>query len=358
MRCQRLRLARAQLVKPGGADAWPGTTVAPSPGPDRLSCPSAALCVGAGSDIFTSTDPTGGAGAWPTTVLPGDAGYFINDVSCPSSTLCVATRGDGTVATSTNPAGGVSAWSLARIDRTGAPEAVFCSALPQCFITDNSMKVFASSQPTAGATAWTVSATTPAFSSGACPAANLCVAIRDSAIFSTTDPSAGPWKQTLTSGNLTGITCPSASLCLAVGSSGAFEISTNPAAGAWTSATIDEGRDLSSISCASVSLCVAVDNVGHVVTSTDPTGGPSTWTPALVDGNPCADTTPCSIEQILASAGSGVRTVDSSTLPGDGPYLTGLALNGDVLSWSHDGTPRSVTLRQPLAPVRSGSGLR
>ena len=101
---------------------------------------------------------------------------------------------------------------------------------------------------------------------------------------------------------------------------------------------------LNSISCPSTSLCVAVDGTGHVITSTNPTGGPSAWKPALVDGDPCNDTTSCSMEQILASAGRGVETVDSSKLPGDGPFLTGLTLNGDVLSWSHDGTPKNVML--------------
>ena len=37
-------------------------------------------------------------------------------------------------------------------------------------------------------------------------------------------------------------------------------------------------------------------------------------------------------------------TVDSSEFPGSGPFLTGLTLTGDVLSWSHAGKPRSVTL--------------
>jgi hypothetical protein len=164
-------------------------------------------------------------------------------------------------------------------------------------------------------------------------------------IFTRTDPTAGTWAATLVTGSFTSVTCPSASLCLAVGSGDTLVWSTDPTSGVWSSTTIDKGRDLTSISCPSTSLCVAVDGTGHVVTSTNPTGGPSSWTPALIDGDPCNDTTPCSDEQILASAGRGVQTIDSSNLPGEGPFLTGLKLTGDVLSWSHDGTPRSVTLR-------------
>ena len=144
----------------------------------------------------------------------------------------------------------------------------------------------------------------------------------------------------------------------------------NPAAGSWKSATIDDGRWLNSIACPSVSLCVAGDTNGHVVTSTDPAGGPSTWTPALIDGNPCTDTTPCSVEQIEASDGTGLHTLDSGQFPGTGPFLTGLKLTSDVLSWSHAGTPPTVTLtpdhrnRQPLAQrpgrwlTRVGAGWR
>lgn len=124
----------------------------------------------------------------------------------------------------------------------------------------------------------------------------------------------------------------------------ALALSTDPAQNDWSSTTIDGGRDLRSVTCPSVSLCTAVDLKGHVVTSTNPAGGPSAWTATLIDGNPCADTTPCSFEQIQASDGSGVRAVDSSTISGNGPFLTGLTLTGDVLSWSHDGTPRTLTM--------------
>ena len=106
---------------------------------------------------------------------------------------------------------------------------------------------------------------------------------------------------------------------------------------------IDGGGQLNSIACRSASLCVAADSTGHIVTSTDPTGGSSRWSSAVVH-DLCTATTPCSVEQIQASDSSGLHTVDLSELPGNGPFLTGLTLKGDLLSWSHDGTPRTVTL--------------
>jgi hypothetical protein len=52
----------------------------------------------------------------------------------------------------------------------------------------------------------------------------------------------------------------------------------------------------------------------------------------------------CSIESVEAADETGRHTVDSIKLPGSGPFLTGLGLSGDTLTWSHDGSPRSVAL--------------
>jgi hypothetical protein len=116
--------------------------------------------------------------------------------------------------------------------------------------------------------------------------------------------------------DLDSVACPSASLCLAVGAAGALDVSTNPASDLSTHTTIDQGQQLNSIAFPSASLCVAADSTGRVVSSTDPAGGPSTWTPALLD--PCANTTPCSSEQIQASDSTGRHSVDSSVYPGQG----------------------------------------
>jgi hypothetical protein len=259
----------------------------------------------------------------------------------------VVSQADGSVATSTNPAAGASAWSSAQIDPNRALDAVVCSAKPQCFVSDSSGAVLTSSNPSGGTGAWTVSATTPAFWSGSCPTPTLCVTVNGPTIATTTDAASGSWKQQSIPVALNGVSCPSASLCVAAGYAGALAISTDPASGSWSYTTIDNGRELSSISCPSASLCVAVDRTGHVVTSTNPTGGPATWTPALIDGDPCTDTTQCSIEHIQASDATGLHTIDSSEAPGTGPALTELALTGDTLTWSHNGSPRSSTLIRP-----------
>jgi hypothetical protein len=209
--------------------------------------------------------------------------------------------------------------------------------------------VFTSTNPTGGASAWAASPATPTFSSGSCPTISLCVAVAGNKVLTSTDPAANAWMQTPVRDSLASVACPSANLCVAVGSDGALEITTKPASRAWSSTTIDGARQLTSVACPSVSLCIATDSTGHVVTSADPTGGSATWIPALVDGDPCSDATPCSVEQIQTSDRTGLQTVDTSALPGQGPFLTGLALTGDVLSWNHNGTFHSITLARPTS---------
>jgi hypothetical protein len=133
---------------------------------------------------------------------------------------------------------------------------------------------------------------------------------------------------------------------VAVGENGALEVSTDPASGGWAHATIDGGASLSSVSCASGSLCVATDDNGNVVVSTNPTNA-STWVPTRLETGPCGGTVPCSVEHIEASDKFGVHFFDDSEFTGVGPFLTGLTLNGDALSWSHGGSPRTVDLTPP-----------
>lgn len=52
------------------------------------------------------------------------------------------------------------------------------------------------------------------------------------------------------------------------------------------------------------------------------------------------------VEQIVASDGTGVHTQDSVTEPtGSPPALTNLTLTGDTLTWDHNGSPRTAQLQ-------------
>jgi hypothetical protein len=334
----------------GGAGSWSAGKVAAPDGLSAVACPGLSLCIGVGLDVYHSSDPAGGASTWRTTKLNGRPPIAV---TCPTARLCVVTRGDGTLATSTNPAGGAAAWKIARIDPNNALDGAVCSAEPRCFVADSAGAVFTSANPTGGRAAWTRSRATAAFTAGACPTSSLCVTVgggevaTSGAIATSTAPDAQVWKRQPIPDNLVSVSCPFGSLCVAVGEGGALYVSTDPASGTWSHAIIDYGLDLSSVSCASASLCLATDDAGHVLTATDPAGGPSAWTPTLLEGDSCADGHACSIESIEASDRTGLHAVDSSRLPGSGPFLSGLMLNGDTLSWSHDGAPRTATLTPP-----------
>jgi hypothetical protein len=302
--------------------------------------------IGGNSTVYTSSDPTGGTGAWTATPLPGNPGP-IDSISCPTVTLCVATGVDGQISTSTDPTGGAGAWSTADIGGNRALGALFCSSASQCFGADNNQHELASSNPAGGATTWTVT-TAPAFDSGSCPTPTLCVAVSNTgSVFTTTTPGTGTWTQTAVEPGLFHVACASASFCAAVGYQGQLAASTDPASGGWVTTTIERTYILDSIACPSAFLCLVGDDRGQVLTSTNAAGGAATWTPTFIGNDPCALTIGCNDEQILAADRTGVRVLDTSQLPGSGPFLTALTLTGDILSWSHNGTPESATLTPP-----------
>jgi hypothetical protein len=56
----------------------------------------------------------------------------------------------------------------------------------------------------------------------------------------------------------------------------------------------------------------------------------------------CTSATPCLPEEIHAYDSHGDQVVDSAP-PGNSHVLTNLELNGELLTWTHDGTPRELT---------------
>jgi hypothetical protein len=221
-----------------------------------VSCPSTGLCVAVDSagDVLSSTDPTGGAGAW---IRASGVAEGFTAVSCPSIELCVAVGQGGVIATSIDPAGGADAWALANVvapgdleAQGGDLEAVSCASVSLCVATDNHGDVWTSTHPTGGASAW------------------IKTNVDGSHI-------------------LSGVSCPTESLCVAVDYNGGDVVtSTDPAGGvgAWTVTGIDPGHMLFDVSCSYESLCVATDDYGNALTSTDPTGGASAWSSAHVSG--------------------------------------------------------------------------
>jgi hypothetical protein len=102
----------------GGAGAWRRTTL-PSSG-SRLSCPTASLCVLASAGSIEATaDPASPSPHWIATPLPATPTRItplISDLSCTTSLLCIAVDSAGGYAFAGDPTGGAGAWTIAKID--------------------------------------------------------------------------------------------------------------------------------------------------------------------------------------------------------------------------------------------------
>ena len=259
--------------------------------------------------------------SWTVSLVDGE--YGMVSVSCPSESLCVAGDSAGNVVTSTNPTGGVGAWTVTNVNTN--PEklglAIFgmsCASASLCVGGDHSGNVLASANPTGGAAAWSVAHVSPSGGEAdsvtevSCPSVSLCVAIDlGGNVITSTNPTggAGAWSaaQVDNPGNLLiGISCPSVSLCVAVDSVGNVLTSTNPTGGAaaWTKTLVPGTYDGNGISCPSVSLCVFTDGNGNVVTSTNPTGGAGAWTVTNVYGDSLYGISCASVSFCVAVDGS------------------------------------------------------
>jgi hypothetical protein len=256
----------------GGVGAWRSASV---DGTGRLvgvSCASPSMCVavdGAGNAV-SSTHPTGGSSAW--TISPADSMHGLEAVSCPSVSLCVAVGGDD-IATSTNPVGGSGGWQVAQLADPNFIFDVSCATATLCLAVDVGGNVLTSTNPTGGSSAWTLvhfDYPLQGLDGVACASASTCVAVDSPGenLLTSTDPTAGASTWKLTSGYgywVRSASCPAPSLCVLVGDSGAV-VSIDPAAGPFAWRAVRAGPNaLDGVSCPSVSLCVAVDTVGDAL---------------------------------------------------------------------------------------------
>jgi hypothetical protein len=285
-----------------------------------VSCPSASLCVAAGENgaIASSTNPTGGSGAWQI-VRPHDFAqeadscrpplpwepegesscpsdrYLhrgVRAISCPSPGLCVAVADDGFVYSSTDPTGPAESWRLADLDGSerdthlesvSCPDPGFCVAVSGG--TNTAGKVLTSGDPTGPTSAWRVTQLDESLDLHAvsCLDRDFCLAVAAKGrILRSTNPGGGPaaWEEVGTPGglgDLDAVSCVDLDgfLCLAGNAGGNILTTATPVAGAadWKEANGGSSVQITSISCASASRCAAVDNNGNVLVSTDPGGG-------------------------------------------------------------------------------------
>ncbi|MGP0047442.1 MAG: hypothetical protein ACLPZR_01150 [Solirubrobacteraceae bacterium] len=239
---------------------------------NSLSCSSSTLCIGTtavNAEIITSTDPTGSSTSdWsvlPTSLLAsGATGYSLAGGTCvtvSSGPLCVGTGTDpssdtdpGLVLTSTNPTGGAGAWTHQDDALAGfevPPSCAQTGATTIC-IGSNSFPAdaFVSTDPSGGASSWhqfTLAVGEAEVVGVACVSTSMCAGLGNDGLFvSSTNPTnPDSW-----SGDATGLTsavslsCPTASFCLAYGTNSdsfpTVATTTDPQAGAnaiWTTNT-------------------------------------------------------------------------------------------------------------------------
>jgi hypothetical protein len=265
-----------------------------------ISCPGKSLCVIADDahNLLTSTNPSPNSHAWSSARLAtGD--QLLDSVSCPFVSFCV-TVGDRSAATSTNPAGGASAWPVQTLHQIfnykGDPVglgALSCASRSLCVTTvDNGVSV--TGNPTGGAPAWRMlpfgEPDYDEFVDVSCPAANLCITtdLQSGRIAVSTRPLVlNAWKfRRLTGPNttITGVSCVSRTFCVVVDATGEIFTSTNPAgsAKAWKRIRIAH-ENLGGVSCGSKSLCVAIDNQDRALVSTNPAAAHPRYRAAVID---------------------------------------------------------------------------
>jgi hypothetical protein len=264
------------------------------------------------------------ASPWQLTQLPAkvlEGGYhdqaMLSGVDCPTESLCVAVGSFGTIATSTSPASGASAWKVAypTAPGKGANTDVSCASEQLCVVVGFEGGVLVSTDPTGGAAAWSMTNVNLAHDNAihltgvSCPSTTLCVAVNGAnpggpagKILTTTEPTAGQWQvaQLDDSLHFTGVSCASPTACVAVARGGKIAVSSDPTGGpaAWSVIDAPGGAgDLEGIDCIPA-LCAAGNATGQIITSTDPTGG-APWreakagTAALVTGVSCPTATDC-----------------------------------------------------------------
>jgi hypothetical protein len=289
--------------------SWTRATVDSLNELDAINCLNAGFCAagGTGGRVLTSTNPTGGPGAWSAATI----NLSPTTIACPSTGLCVATGIGGSeglnIAVSTNPSAGASSWQYAETAMNEPGPAsnggLSCPSVSLCVVpayqveSDSDVEatsLLTSTNPGGGTGAWTLSDRDidGGINGGrkpgdgdvvaiSCASTTLCAGVDDGGrvLASGTPLDAASWTRRSVDGKnvFTGISCPAANLCVAIDAAGHVVTSAGPLSGPWKVAEIDPASGLSAVSCASASMCVAVDGVQNAFVSTNPTGGASAW---------------------------------------------------------------------------------
>lgn len=274
-----------------------------------VSCPTNRFCAAVNSlgNVAVSQDPggtaSGGSPSWSLTQIddsgptPNYPYGSLSDIACPSADACVATAADGDVITSSDPTGGSGAWTATHIESDAAYESctaegpdcqaallnVSCASVALCEASDEAGFVFKSDDPADGASWKQVQQDYgdgggDAFTGLACPAITLCVGATEDGLAASWDPSvqAKPYDQQSRNVNLGGSPwgawCSSARLCFVAIGHRTFE-STNAGSSHPRWSPDRTPSNFSGIACPTPKICFAVDHAGSVLVGTPTPSG-------------------------------------------------------------------------------------
>jgi Divergent InlB B-repeat domain len=327
-----------------------------------VSCPTSSFCAASGfGEISTSTNPSGGEGAW---VEGTSIGGFMPSISCPSAGFCAAADiNPPGVWTSTNPTGGAVAWKDTELAASSL-ESISCPSRSFCAVGDVSNRVRVSTNPTGGAATWQLGGKDPEPSEGdgitgiACPTTAFCAAADDTGhVLESADPTGAEEAWTLApidaAHSLTGISCPVASFCAAVDASGNLFIGTGTPSSQHTLMILETGTGAGVIASAPFGItcgtaCTHAFDNGTPVTLTATPAADSTF--AGWSGSGCAGTGFCEISM----ASDVVMTATFTANEGGGEIggsvggSGGTLPNGGDFSPAPTPTPAPVPHKKPL----------
>jgi hypothetical protein len=214
-------------TEPGGLESWlPAFNPSEEWGlQGAVSCASDGFCAAAsGNGIVTSSDPTGGAGAWTYTPDVDQVGDIVA-ISCPSQSFCAATDDEGNVLSSSDPAGGGASWQSAHIDEVPALHAgdfkrligISCTSSAFCAAIDNYGSLFTSTNPHGGAATWTSEVLASVLDSIACAGSSFCALSTGTQVMTANDLQSGTpqWVSTELR-RVQDLSCPTESFCAGI----------------------------------------------------------------------------------------------------------------------------------------------
>jgi Alpha galactosidase A/Alpha galactosidase C-terminal beta sandwich domain len=216
------RAGDAFVARSPGISKWSKWSFAGTPALTGVSCPSASLCVAVdeGGAVWTNTN--GGAGGWNRAET--GSGHTFTAISCGSASVCVAVDKAGEAVSSSDPTGGAGAWHAQRIDANGLTS-VACASATLCVTVDAAGDALASSDPSSAAPSWTLTPIDGGELKGvSCASSGLCVAVGADGDALASDDASAPvpeWSSAHVAGNqLSGVSCLPGGLCVALDAAG------------------------------------------------------------------------------------------------------------------------------------------